>query len=137
MSRPNTRSLAALNVVLAIVLIASLFRSTEAQDGRPPGDAVPVLRTRSLEIVDNQGRVRALLAVQPPATVDGRDYPETVLLRLVDPGAGPLVKLTAAANGSALSLSDDAEGGVQLYARNTGSFVRVLSKDGKEAVLKP
>jgi hypothetical protein len=54
-----------------------------------------------------------------------------------DPKSGPVVKLTAAANGSALGLSDDANGGIQLYARDTGSFVKVVDKQGHERVLRP
>lgn len=73
----------------------------------------------------------------PPATVDGKDYPETVLPRLIDPTSGPVVKLTAAKNGSALLLSDDADGGVRLGARDTGNFVTVTSRDGKEGTLQP
>lgn len=118
------------NLVLLTVLVVQNL-SAETQN------ISPVLRGRSLEIVDEQGRVRALLAVQPPATVDGKAYPETVLLRLIDPTSGPVVKLTAAKNGSALGLSDDAEGGVQIFARDTGSYVKVVGKDGLAQVLKP
>jgi hypothetical protein len=60
-----------------------------------------------------------------------------VLFRLADPTSGPVVKLTASANGSALGLSDDANGGVQLYARDTASFVRVVDKSGRSTVVKP
>ena len=52
--------------------------------------ALPVLRGRALEIVDEQGQIRASIAVYPPTTVDGKQYPETVLLRLRDPKLGPM-----------------------------------------------
>jgi hypothetical protein len=118
------------NLVLMTVLIAQ-FRRASADE------IAPVLRGRALEIVDAQGRVRASISVHGPETVNGKQYPETVLLRLTDPKNGPVVKLTAAENGSALGLSDDADGGVQLFARDTGSFVKVVDKKGKEQVLKP
>lgn len=119
-----------INLSLCIVLLS--------QFGRTQADQVaPVLRGRALEIVDDQGRIRANIFVAPATTVDGKKYPETVLLRLTDPKNGPVVKLTAAENGSALGLSDDAEGGVQLFARDNGSFVKVTDKKGKEQVLKP
>ena len=70
-------------------------------------------------------------------TVDSKKYPETVLLRLTDPKSGPVVKLTAAESGSALGLSDDSDGGVQIFARDTGSFVKVIDKRGSEQVIKP
>ena len=99
----------------------------------------PVLRGRALEIVDEQGRVRANILVHGPETVNSRTYPETVLFRLIDPQSGPVVKLTAAANGSALGLSDGLSdyGGIQLYARDTASFVRVVDRSGRRQVLKP
>ena len=73
----------------------------------------------------------------PPTTVDGKDYPETVLLRLIDPTSGPVVKLTAASNGAALGLSDSAEGGVRLFAREEGSRVEVANRDGEPKVIEP
>jgi hypothetical protein len=119
-----------LNLLLMVVLLAQ-FRRAAAEE------IAPVLRGRALEIVDAQGRIRANILVHGPETVNGKLYPETVLLRLSDPKNGPVVKLTAAENGSALGLSDDADGGVQLFARDTGSFVKVTDKKGKEQVLKP
>jgi len=100
---------------------------------------VPVLRARALEIVDAQGRIRANILVHGPETVNGVTYPESVLFRLIDPTGGPLVKLTAAPNGSALGLSDglSGNGGVQLYARDTASFVRIVDKSGRAQMLKP
>ncbi len=121
-----------LNVLLLVGLLMSQVRSTAATQ-----TVAPVLRAHALEIVDAQGRVRASLTVEPPITMDGRAYPETVLLRMTDPGRGPLVKLTASDEGSALGLSDDAEGGVQVYATRAGNFVKVVNKDGREQVLKP
>jgi len=124
--------LAVLNVGLFIVLIASQVRSLSAHQV-----SQGVLRARGLEIVDEQGRVRASITVHGPETVNGIRYPETVLFRMADPTSGPVVKLTAAANGSALGLSDDANGGIQLYARDTASFVRVVNKQGRERIVRP
>jgi hypothetical protein len=73
----------------------------------------------------------------PPTVVNGKQYPETVLLRLIDPTSGPVVKLTAAANDSGLTLSDDGAGGVKMYARDGGSYLKVVSKERKEQVLQP
>lgn len=119
-----------LNLMLMVFLLAQLRPSTA-------NEIAPVLRGRALEIVDSQGRVRASISIHGPETVNQKLYPETVLLRLTDPKSGPVVKLTAAANGSALGLSDDANGGIQLFARDTGSFVKVVDKKGKEQLLQP
>ena len=124
--------LALLNAGLLVLLLAGQFRSVSARPEIPP-----VLRGRALEIVDEQGRVRATILVHGPETVNGIRYPEAVLFRMSDPTSGPVVKLTAAANGSALGLSDDADGGIQLYARDTASFVRVVDKQGRERIVRP
>ncbi|RIK35368.1 MAG: hypothetical protein DCC55_30490 [Chloroflexi bacterium] len=122
--------LTVINFVLFLLLLTQA-RPLVAQN------VAPVLRGRALEIVDNQGRVRASITVEPAVTMNSRTYPETVLLRLTDPKRGPVVKLTASEEGSALGLSDDAEGGVQIFARNMGSFVKVVSKEGRTRLIKP
>ena len=121
-----------LNVGLLVLLLVAQYRPVSARQV-----VQPVLRGRALEIVDEQGRVRANILVHGPETVNGIRYPETVLFRMTDPTSGPVVKLTAAANGSALGLSDDAHGGIQLYARDTASFVRVVDKHGHERIVRP
>ena len=120
-----------INLLLLIFLLAQIPRAT-AQD------VLPVLRGRALEIVDSQGRVRAEILVHGPETVGGKLYPETVLFRMADQNRRPVVKFTASENGSALGLSDDSQGRVQLNAKSdTGDFVKVVNKDGREQMLKP
>ena len=97
----------------------------------------PVLRGRALEIVDAQGRLRATIGVLPPSMVDSKRYPETVLLRLIDPKTGPVVKIGAASNGGALGLTDGADRGVQVFAHDTGSFIRIVDRAGRERVIRP
>jgi len=123
--------LTVINLLLLMFLLAQIRRTT-AQD------IVPVLRGRALEIVDGQGRVRAEILVHGPERVDGKLYPETVLFRMTDQNRRPVVKFTAAENGSALGLFDDAQGRVQINAKSdTGNFMKVVNKDGREQVLKP
>jgi hypothetical protein len=78
-----------------------------------------------------------MIAVMPPSTVDGKDYPETVLLRLSDPKSGPLVKISAAVDGSGLMLTDDTDRGVLVYARDGSGVVRVQGEAGEETVVEP
>jgi hypothetical protein len=47
-----------------------------------------------------------------------------------------LVKLGAAENGSGLSLSDEANGGILIHAHDSGSFFKITNK-GKERVIQP
>jgi len=130
--------LTVINLVLLIALVSQQVRPALAGEVKAQAEHVlPVLRARSLEIVDEHDRVRALLAVMPASTVDGKDYPETVLLRLIDPKSGPLVKLSAAVDGSGLMLTDDSDRGVLMYARDDSGVVKVQGKEGKEKVIKP
>lgn len=123
-------ALTVINLCLTVFLLAQLRQARAAEDA-------PVLRGRALEIVDTNGRIRASITVEKPVTVGSNFYPETVLLRLSDPKNGPVVKLTATEKGSALGMTDDADGGLLLSARDTGSYVKVTDKRGREQVLKP
>ena len=124
-------SLTVINLVLLIFLLTQIHRAG-AQE------VAPVLRGRALQIVDTQGRVRAEILVHGPETVNSKTYPDTVLLRMADPKGSPVVKMTASEKGSALGLSDDATGGVELHAnREKGNFLKVVSREGREQVLKP
>src|SRR4051794_40272192 len=82
-----------------------------------PG-VLPVLRGSALEIVDGRGKVRAELRVFPSDTkhklADGSPYPETVLLRLIDPNGRPSVKLATDVRGGGLYLGGEAD---PTYAR--------------------
>jgi hypothetical protein len=131
-------ALTVINLMLLVGLVAERVRPAMAEEVKPAAqEVVPMLRTRSLEIVDEQNRVRALLAVMPPSTVDGKAYPETVLLRLIDPKSGPVVKISAAPDGSAMYLSDDSDRGIMLQMRDGNASVKATNKAGQEEILKP
>jgi hypothetical protein len=85
-----------------------------------------VLRGRALEIVDDQGRTRAAINLHPAD--QATSYPETVVLRLVDPDGRPSVKLaTSAERGGLLALVSDTQGTfVQLSGRELA-----VTKDGR------
>ncbi len=74
----------------------------------------PVLRGHALEIVDDQGRVRASISVFPadpkvkmPEGTTG--YPKTVLFRLITSQGRPNVKIAATEVGSANSFGGEAD----------------------------
>jgi len=102
-----------------------------------------VLRARALEIVDEAGRVRAMIKVFPadPSVKmpDGTTgYPETVLLRLIDSKGAPNVKIAATEDGSAMSLGGESNPThVQILARGTNTLFKMVNKDGREQVIKP
>jgi hypothetical protein len=81
------RPLAVLTVVNVVLLVVVLVRLSPPARAR--GDEA-VLRGRALEIVDEQGRVRASIKVQPAGqTPEGKPYAETAILRLIDPNGRP------------------------------------------------
>jgi hypothetical protein len=127
-----------LTVINLLLLTFSLtqFHPTEAQV------AAPVLRGRALEIVDKEGRVRASINVHPtgPSTPvpDGKIYPETVMLRLIDPNGRPSVKLGASEQGSGLGLGGDSDlTYIVLKAEGASSSLKLTNKDGREQLVKP
>jgi hypothetical protein len=102
-----------------------------------------VLRGRALEIVDERGRVRASIQIQPAdpnfKMPDGTvGYPETVLLRLIDTKGGPNVKLGASDAGAGLLLGGESDPTyVQILAKREKTSLKLINKDGRERVLAP
>ena len=100
--------------------------------------AAPVVRARALEIVDQQGRLRASLNIQPASTHQGEPYPETVLLRLIDPNGKPIVKLGGAVGSAGLGLNDGSDTTYALIeAKGAEAYVRLTTSDGRKQIIKP
>jgi hypothetical protein len=134
------RLLIALTVVnfgLLVFLLAQI-RPVEAQS------AAPVLRGRALEIVDDQGRVRASIQVLPAdenaKTANGKPYPETVMLRLINRNGQPSVKLGTSEYGSGLGLGGESgptQAYVVLKAEGTESSIKLTNKNGQQQMITP
>src|SRR6476661_4415956 len=127
-------------VLTAFNLILLAFGLAQLRPAVAQGVA-SVLRARALEIVDDQGRVRAEIKVlpAPPALKmpDGTTgYPETVQLRLVSSQGSPNVKLVTTEDGSGLVLGAE-KGYTQLLSRGTDPFIKIVTKDGRERTIKP
>src|SRR5262245_18901997 len=92
------------------------FLVTPLRADNPAG--LPVLRASGLELVDEHGKIRAELRVFPAnlkyKLPIGEPYPETVLLRRVDPNGRPSVKLATDVRGGGLYLGGAAD---PTYAR--------------------
>jgi len=128
-------ALTLLNLALLIFLVVQ-NRKAEAQN------VAPVLRGRELEIVDDQGRVRASIKVQPAdpnaKTASGKPYPETVILRLIDPKGRPEVKLGASEQGSGLGLMGETDSTyIVLKAEGPDSSLKMINQEGRQQVIKP
>jgi hypothetical protein len=129
----------ALTLANAALLMFSLTQPHRTAAAR---DIAPVLRGRAFEIVDDKGRVRAEIKVLPAQPTfkmpDGTTgYPETVQLRLFSSKGGPNVKLGATEDGSGLVLGGEPGGYVQVLARGTNPFVKLVNNDGRQQTIKP
>ena len=128
------RLLIVLTILNMALLLAQLFqaRPTLAQS------VVPVLRGKGLEILDDQGRIRASITVLPGSTAKKQPFPETVIIRLIDAKGKPIVKLAASEQGSVLGLLGESEPTyARIEASGASTFVRLTNKDGHEQVVKP
>jgi hypothetical protein len=128
-------ALTVVNLGLLIILLAFQFGPVWANN------AAPVLRGRSLEIVDAQGRIRASLSVMPAGTAqDGEAYHETVLLRLITERGRPSVKIGASEQVAGLSFAGPTgtkNTYVILESKGQASTLRLKNEDGREHVVKP
>ena len=128
------RFLFALTILNLVLLVALLFqaRPTLAQS------VAPIIRGKGLEIVDDQGRVRASITVLPGSTANKEPFPDTVILRLIDQRGKPIVKLAASEQGSVLGLLGDSEPTyARIEAKGASTFVKLTNRDGHEQVVKP
>jgi hypothetical protein len=127
-------------ILTAFNLLLLAFGLAQLRPAAAQG-VVPVIRGRALEIVDDQGRVRAEIKVLPaqPALKmpDGTTgYPETVQLRLISSQNSPHVKLGTTEDGAGLVLGGE-KGYTQLLSRGADPFVKIVTKDGRERTIKP
>jgi hypothetical protein len=101
----------------------------------------PVLRAHALEIVDKAGKVRASIQIFPASTQEnGKEYPETVLLRLITERGRPSVKISAAEPLAGLVFAGPtgtSDTYVQLLADGKATSLRLKNENGREYVLKP
>jgi len=115
-------ALSVVNSMLVLVLLAQSFASARAEDNPP------VLRGRGLQIVDEQGRVRASISVLPAGRSERGPYSETVLLRLITEQVAGL---------SVAGTSGTKDTYAILEARGETSTLRIRSENGKEYEVKP
>lgn len=130
-------------IVLTVInLVILTFNLAHSRPATAEGVA-PVLRGRALEIVDEQGKVRASIKIHPADKTfkmpDGKTgYPETVMFRLIDGNGRPEVKLGASELGGGLGLVGESDSTrVLLQAEGRDSSLKMTNKEGREQVIKP
>lgn len=126
----------ALTVINSLILITALFLFITSFRS----DVVSIVRTHAIELIDDNGKVRAEIRVKPAEPTlkmpDGTvGYPETVLFRLIDSKGGPNVKISATDDGSGLVLGGES-GYVQILSRTSEPTVKIANKKGNEQVIK-
>ncbi|HKE85870.1 MAG TPA: hypothetical protein VKB50_19055 [Vicinamibacterales bacterium] len=128
----------ALTVVNALLLAVVL-----TQSNRPAlaSDTPAMLRGRGLEIVDEQGRVRASITVFPAKTeANGTKSAETVLLRLITERGRPAIKISTSEEGSGMAIvgpTGTHQTYVSLGAYDTATTVKLKNEDGRERTIVP
>jgi hypothetical protein len=118
-TRPVLFGITAINAVLVAVHLA--------RGGLASAASVPeTLRARVIELVDQDGRVRAQLRVE----ADGE-----AVLRLRGPGGEVRVKLGAGSDGSGLLLLDGStEPGIHMLAKGAATSVTLSSRSGRRVI---
>jgi hypothetical protein len=120
-------------LVVNLVFMALVFTRQRASAAQAIN---PVLRARTLELVDAQGRVRSRLNVESSGEVVFRLFDQTGTIR---------VKLGAGESGSGLVLNDETtEPGVHIVARRAPipgrpktTSITLTGADGRERVITP
>jgi hypothetical protein len=120
-------------LVVNLVFMALVFTRQRASAAQA---IEPVLRARTLELVDRQGRVRSRLNVEAGGEVVFRLFDQTGTIR---------VKLGAGESGSGLVLNDEAtEPGVHIVARRNPipgrpktTSITLTGAGGRERVIAP
>ncbi|MCC6984106.1 MAG: hypothetical protein IT535_12600 [Bauldia sp.] len=119
-------ALTALNLVLLLGIGVTQILPATAQDD------FGIVRGSAFELVDEAGRVRASLTIQPPA--EGAS--ETVLLRLIQPNGQPAAKISASATGAGLSfVGGDDQSYLILEADGPETALRMVEGGGEQLVL--
>jgi hypothetical protein len=131
----NLPKLLVVMTVTNFVLLAYLLSQAQPAGAQ---NVAPVVRAQALEIVDKQGRLRASLNIQPASKHDGQTYPETVLLRLIDPNGKPIVKLGGAEGSAGLGLNDGSDTTYALIeAKDADAYLRLTTTAGGRQLIRP
>jgi hypothetical protein len=130
-----------MSIVLTLINLGILGVVVSRERAWAPASATSdgMLRGRGLQIVDDQGKVRASITIHPPAKQpDGSTYPETVLLRMITSEGRPVVKIASSEDGAGMALSA-AEGAAyaQILARGNDPKVVIVDGTGRQTSKLP
>ncbi|HYG23477.1 MAG TPA: hypothetical protein VEH04_11890 [Verrucomicrobiae bacterium] len=115
--------------VLVVINVVLLFCLAAKQKPDPLQGVQSIVRARAIELVDDQGRVRASLNVETngEAVFRLRDARETIR-----------VKIAASQDGSGLVLLDNLTNpGLHALTKNGNTTVTLMNKEGRKHVISP
>lgn len=117
-------------IVYLVTLNVVVLLCVAAQPRREPSpEILPKIRTRAIELVDDQGQNRATLTVETNGAAVFRMRDATGTIR---------VKIDATEKGSGFLLLDDSTNpGVQVLAKQEGTIMTLINKDGRKRVIQP
>ena len=123
--------LAAITIVNIALVAFQLIRT----DTAGAKEDLPILRGRALQIVDDQGRVRASISILKP---DSKSDHETVILRMIDTNGRPNVKLTGSSGSSGIALGGATDDTYAIIdANGDDSFVKLTNRAGRKRFITP
>ena len=122
-----------INLLLMVVLLTKINPAIAQKEQ----DQLHVLRGTGLEIMDKQGKIRASISFHDAVVQDKVTYPAGILLRLITSKGKPSVKIEASEDGGGLAFSNESQGYIQLMAKESGGFLKIKDRNGKEIVMKP
>ena len=122
-------------ILLTVVNIALVLTQYFGIPAVRAKDEANILRGRALQIVDEQGRVRASIGILKP---DQKSAHETVILRMIDTNGRPNVKLTESSVSAGLALGGETdETYAILDANGSDSFLKLTNKAGRKQIVTP
>ena len=122
--------------ILTVLNVALLLWSLAGPNAVVAETAAGMLRGTGLEIVDDQGRVRASIAVLPASqAADGSPTEETVLLRLINADGQPSVKIGVGPATAGMSLvGGDDQSYILVKANGPSSSVKLVGPQGARTI---
>ena len=135
---PTPPQIQRLAFVLTLINLGLLAYQVSPLRAAAAAGPLPILRGSGMELVDDQGRLRAQLTIAPAGEAAGVKYAETVIFRLITPDGKPRVKITTSEESSGLCFvgSSDATH-VILQADRAESSLKLRNNETTQQIFKP
>ncbi len=127
-------------IALTVVNVAAAVLTHAGMPRVAAQGTTPVVRGRAFELVDDQGQVRASLAIVPATSAPGHPRREKVMLQLITDRGRPSVKIAASEDGSGLSFAGPTgtrDTYVILESNGNVSSLKLRNENRREQVVTP